>query len=250
MTSKSLVLITGANQGLGFYAAQHLSATGKYHILLGSRDFSKAEKAIQTFTDDASMKADPKNVEPIQIDVGSDDSVKKAAEIVEKKYGYLDILMVNAGISSAPGSLREQYQQIFDTNVFGAAVTVDAFLPLLRKSKSSDGKRIAFTSSGLASLKWASESDGPSSGENYPIYRCTKTAMNSMMVSYTRALEKEGFVVSGSNPGYCATNLNAYNGLRDPREGANLLVRAAIEPKDKVHGHVVDDEGKGPWLSW
>jgi NAD(P)-dependent dehydrogenase (short-subunit alcohol dehydrogenase family) len=41
MATKTLILITGANQGLGYYTAQQLAAEGKYHVLLGSRDFSK-----------------------------------------------------------------------------------------------------------------------------------------------------------------------------------------------------------------
>lgn len=247
MASKTLVLITGANQGLGYYALQQMSATDKYHLLLGSRDFSKAEKAIQTLTDDKSMKANPKNVEPIQIDMSSDESIQEAAKTVEKKYGYLDILMVNAGISHAPGTTREHYQRVYDTNVFGAAVTVDTFLPLLRKSTASDGKRIAFTTSGLSSLQWALEKDDNFSGANYPIYRSTKTALNMVMVHYTKLLEKEGFIVSASDPGYCATNLNAYNGYKDPREGAKVLIRAAVASKDEVHGYVVDETSKEPW---
>ena len=214
---------------------------------MGSRDFSKAEKAIQTLGDDTSIKANPKNVEPIQIDASSDESIQKAAETVEKKYGHLDILMVNAGIAYAQGTTREHYQKVFDTNVFGAAVTVDAFLPLLRKSTNPGGKRIAFTSSGLSSLQWALDREDNYSGANFPIYRSTKTAMNMIMIHYARLLESEGFVVSASDPGYCKTNMNANRGFKDPREGAKVLIKAATEAKEKVHGHIVDEDGPEPW---
>jgi NAD(P)-dependent dehydrogenase (short-subunit alcohol dehydrogenase family) len=89
MSDKLLVLITGANQGLGYYAAQQMSATGKYHILMGSRDLAKVEKAIETITDDKSANANPSNVEPIQIDMSSDESIEAAAKKVEEKYGHL-----------------------------------------------------------------------------------------------------------------------------------------------------------------
>lgn len=95
MTDKTLILTTGGNQGLGYYAIQQLSATNKYHILMGSRDINKAKAAIKTLTDDASAKANPDNVEPIQIDVQSDESILEAAKTVEQKYGHLDILMVS-----------------------------------------------------------------------------------------------------------------------------------------------------------
>ncbi|KAK5175149.1 uncharacterized protein LTR77_000286 [Saxophila tyrrhenica] len=247
MSDKTLVLVTGGNQGLGFYAIQQMSATGKHHILMGSRDLSKAEQAIKTLKENTEVKANPDNVEPIQIDMSSDQSIEKAAKTVEQKYGRLDILMLNAGIAYTEGSVREQYQKIYDTNIFGASVTVEAFLPLLRKSTVAGGKRISFTSSGLASIKWAAESDGNYNGAMYGIYRSSKSAMNMVMVSYARQLEGEGFVVTATDPGYCATNLNAYSGFKDPREGAKALIRGAIGDKKDVHAAMVDEEQKQPW---
>lgn len=68
-----------------------MSATDKYHILMGSRDLSKAKKAIETLTDDKSADAKPENVEPIQIDVSSDESIEAAVKTVEQKYGHLGL---------------------------------------------------------------------------------------------------------------------------------------------------------------
>ena len=255
MAEKLLVLITGANQGLGYYAARQLAATGKHHVLIGSRDISKAEKAIQSLANDSSVKVDAEDFEPIQIDVCSDESIQTAAQTVEQKHGRLDILMGNAGVSSAQSaaadgsgpSLRELYHQHYDTNVFGAAQTTEAFLPLLRKSTAAGGKRIAFTSSGLSSLQLAHDDDGNFSAANYPIYRSTKTALSMVMLYYAKTLEKEGFVVTASDPGYCSTNLNGYHGMKDPRDGAKVLVKAAVDAKEKVHGRVVNEDGPEPW---
>ena len=168
MSGKALLLITGADQGLGYSAVQQLSATNTYRILLGSRDVSKAEKAIETLTDDESIKAKRANVEPIQIDMSSDESISAAAKKFEEKYGYLDILTFNAGISWAKGILREQYKQVYDTNVFGAAVTVDTFLPLLRKSTVRGGRRIVFTSADLSSLQNSTYERGPVQRRQFP----------------------------------------------------------------------------------
>ncbi|EMC99825.1 hypothetical protein BAUCODRAFT_145194 [Baudoinia panamericana UAMH 10762] len=255
-TAKLLVLVTGANQGLGYYASQQLASTGKYHIFLGSRDLNKAHKAIQQLVADDSVKVSEHDLEPIQINVTSDDSIKAAAKHVADKYGYLDILMNNAGIAAqqaanADGTgptLRELYHRHYDTNLFGAAVVTEAFLPLLKKSTTEGGKRIAFTSSALSSLEWAATLDGEMSGANYPLYRSTKTAENMVMIHYARSLEAEGFVVSASDPGYCATNLNYYHGAKDPRQGAKALVIAATGVKEQIHGRVVDDESNAePW---
>lgn len=251
--SRTLVLITGGNNGLGYYACQQMAATGRYHILMGSRDLQKAEKAISSLAADTSVQLDTKNIEPIQIDITSDQSIYAAAKVVQDKFGYLDILMANAGIvgkqredSDGP-SLRTLYQQQYDTNVFGSAVTIEAFLPLLRKSKNPHGKRIAFTSSGLSSLKIGREDDGLFSAKNFVIYRSTKTAMNMIMLSYAKLLDEEGFVVSASDPGYCATDFNKHRGTKDPREGAKALIRAATGSKENVHGWLVTEDEVLPW---
>lgn len=252
--AKTLIFITGGNNGLGYYATQQLAAGGKYTILMGSRDLSKAEKAIATLAEDQSMKVSASDIHPVQIDVTSDESIKAAAKHVQEKYGYIDILMLNAGIaqqqeqSADSPSLRQLYHNHFDANLFGAVVTLEEFLPLLRKSQAPDGKRIAFTSSGLASLKLA-DAPGQYNAANYPIYRSTKTAMSMIMLGYAKKLESEGICVSASDPGYCATNLNNHQGLKDPRVGAKALIKAATGDRSKIHGGTVNEEDDThlPW---
>jgi NAD(P)-dependent dehydrogenase (short-subunit alcohol dehydrogenase family) len=247
MSDKLLVLITGANQGLGYYAAQQLAATGNHHVLLGSRDIIKAETAVHNLVKE--QGTDPTNISPIQIDVDSDLSIAAAAGNVEKTYGYLDILMLNAGILGAEGSTREQYARVYNTNVFGSVVTVDAFLPLLRKSTTPNGKRIAFTSSNFGSLQMTMEVEmlNPKAAPQVNVYRSSKTATNMVMGIYTKMLEDEGFVVSASDPGFCATNMNGYSGWKDPKDGARVLVRAVIGDKEDVHGRLINENGPEAW---
>ena len=163
MTSKTLILITGANQGLGYYTAQQLAAEGTYHVLIGSRDFNKAKTAIQSLANDESVKVDAKDFEPLQIDINDDASISAAAETVEKKYGKLDIMLNNAAMAlpgeddvfkSGGASLRDFYRQHYETNVFGTVAAAEAFIPLLKKGEK---KRLAFTSSSMGSLHAATE---------------------------------------------------------------------------------------------
>src|SRR2546430_2426271 len=97
MSNPLLVLVTGANQGLGYYATQILAKTGKYHVLLGSRDLEKGKSAVKSLLEDSDIS--PSAIEPIQIDITSDESIKRAAANVLAKYGKLDILINNAGIA-------------------------------------------------------------------------------------------------------------------------------------------------------
>ncbi|KAF2719275.1 putative carbonyl reductase [Polychaeton citri CBS 116435] len=250
MSPKHLVLITGANQGLGYYASQQLAASGDYHVLVGGRDLAKVNKAIESLVADPSYKVDRADLEAVQIDITDDASIKAAVEYVEETHGKLDVLYNNAGISgaqvpSADGGWRQLYHQHYDTNLFGAAVVTEAFLPLMKKGSL---KRICFSSSDLGSLKKADESDGQLySAANFVVYRSTKTALNMLMLYYAKSLQDEGFVVAAANPGYCATNLNGSSGMRDPRDGAKSLIYIVEQPKEKVHAKVNSDEVQEPW---
>ena len=91
MSGTSIVLVTGANQGIGYYAAQQLAAKN-YQVIIGCRDTKKGEQAIESIIADDSLKVDRANLETLQIDLADDASIEAAAEAVSKKYGRLDIV--------------------------------------------------------------------------------------------------------------------------------------------------------------
>lgn len=63
-----------------------MQASGKYHVLLGSRDQSKGQKAVEA------ISAKAENIEALQIDVADDASIDRAAKTVKEKFGRLDIV--------------------------------------------------------------------------------------------------------------------------------------------------------------
>jgi NAD(P)-dependent dehydrogenase (short-subunit alcohol dehydrogenase family) len=89
-TSTQIVLITGANQGLGYFAALQLAQLPGYHIFLGSRNPQKGADAV------AKIQAEgvKSGLEPLELDVNSDASIAAAVKIVETKFGKLDVLVV------------------------------------------------------------------------------------------------------------------------------------------------------------
>ena len=99
MDQKSIVLITGANTGLGFEMVKALcSSETAYEILLGGRSVAKAEQAAK-----AVMKEFPSTrskVWPIQIDIEDDESIQRTFDEVQTKFGRLDALINNAGKSA------------------------------------------------------------------------------------------------------------------------------------------------------
>jgi len=96
MTTRSIVLVTGGNTGLGYEIVKSLMESDRaYHILMGSRSVDKARTAI-----DELRKECPKSsseVEPVQVDLASDVSVQKAYEQIKSSPGRIDTLINNAG---------------------------------------------------------------------------------------------------------------------------------------------------------
>lgn len=219
-TSKTIVLVSGANQGVGFEIAKKLATEPNYHILMGTRSLSNGQAAISSLPSGVA-------VEPLELDVTSDPSIAAAASVVASKHGRLDVLINNAGIGPnafpAEASTRERFTKILSTNVTGAACLTDAFIPLLQKSSQP---RIIFVSSAVGSLTQALD---PSSGNyhiNAPAYRSSKAAMNMLMATYVAALKGEKWRINSCTPGFSATGFTGGKG-RDPSIGASIACRLA-----------------------
>ena len=235
-TSKTIVLISGANQGVGLETIRQLTQDPTFHILLGCRSIVKGKEAASTLPQ-------PTAVDPIQLDVTSDESIAAAVETVESSYGRLDVLVNNAGISMlAPPlevSQRERFDKTFSTNVTGAVSLTDAFLPLLRKSSAP---RIVFVSSEVGSLTQTlnpKASHYGAGGLAMP-YKASKAAMNMAMATYAVVLRDEPFQINACTPGLTATNFSMGRG-HDVAIGAEIVVKL-------VRGEVEGTGGFwGPW---
>ena len=96
MTSKEVLLITGANTGLGYETVRSLCQSSKaYTILLGGRNLEKAEAATKQVQEE--FPDSPSTIKPIQVDIEHDESISKAFEQVSNDYGRVDVLINNAG---------------------------------------------------------------------------------------------------------------------------------------------------------
>lgn len=246
-SSKALVLITGANQGLGFHTAKQLAASGKYHVLVCGRDTAKAEAAVQELQADA---ADRTALTAITLDVTDDSTIAAAAKTVSDKFGHLDILINNAGLGQVPDApLREQFRQIFEVNVFGVVTVTDAFLPLLRKSTYGD-RRIVNVTSGLGLITMAGKKNYAFSANAWyaPDYRSSKAALNMITAAQAVKFAEEKIAVIAVAPGMCRTRFTGGQGRKDADGGAAVIVRAATEGNaEELSGTYVAEEAHEGW---
>ncbi|MBR3446115.1 MAG: SDR family NAD(P)-dependent oxidoreductase [Prevotella sp.] len=188
-------LITGANKGIGFGIAKHLGLSG-WTIIIGARDQERAEQAIDQ------LKALGIDVAGwVNIELKDGESIKRAADDINKKHPQLSLLINNAGI---PGdmSVDSQQTQLSDieetlqVNFVGTFLLTKAMMPLLEKN---NGRIVNITVPSEISPYW------------HPLaYVTSKAAQNAMMgVMAIECQQKDkNLEIFSVHPGPTTTDLN------------------------------------------
>jgi NAD(P)-dependent dehydrogenase (short-subunit alcohol dehydrogenase family) len=235
-----VALVTGANKGIGKAIVQGLARHG-FTVYLGARNPERGSIAA------AELKADGA-VQFVQLDVLDPASVRAAAQTIESEAGRLDVLVNNAGISSAPGSrfrtpaeeIAEDMRTVYETNVFAVVRVTNAFMPLLLRSNAG---RIVNVTSKRGSIG----EEGAWVGRPYMPYSTSKTALNALTVHYARSLAETSIKVNGAAPGHVATDFNGFRGPRTPEQGAAVAIRLAQLESDGPTGLVFEDDTQLMW---
>lgn len=192
------------------------------------------------------------SVAPIHLDVTDETTVSAAVKSVEQDYGRLDVLVNNAGISSA-GPSNVAIRENLATNTVGPVVVTNAFAHLLRKSSDA---RLIFVGSSLGSLGQASDPSSPyyqsKAGSNFMEYRASKAALNMLMIEYHKMWKEDGVKVWTADPGLLATNLVNADAVRKlgapgPEVGGELVASVIRGDRDVDVGRVVGRYGIGEW---
>lgn len=257
MQNRKTVLITGANQGLGFATAKQLIDLG-YFVYLGSRSSEKGIKASEEL-----KRIGLEAFEILQIDVTDAASVKAAVEKVEQSTPHLDILINNAGISGPSEVVSEgketvvqqhfsklsieDIREVFDVNFFGAIQVAQAFLPLLKKSSAP---KILNISSGLGSLTNHTDPEAPFyeffQNIKYAAYNSSKTALNAFTVFLADELKSRNIKVNSISPGFASTNLTSFQGPLQPQEAIQAII-GYVEMEVSPTGGFYDENGAIAW---
>jgi len=97
--SSKIVLITGANTGIGFQIVRALcSSSHTYGIAVGGRSEDKVQAAIETVR--VEYPQTKCKLFPVQVDIESDESINQAFDVIKAQFGKIDVLVNNAGMQS------------------------------------------------------------------------------------------------------------------------------------------------------
>ena len=89
--------------------------------------------------------------------------------------------------------------------------------------------------------------DELSTGPVSAAYSPSKTFLNAVTVQYAKELHDTDILVNLGCPGFVATDLNGFRGVRTPEQGAAIAIRLATLPDGGPSGGYFEDAGVIPW---
>lgn len=186
MQNKKTALVTGGSGGIGSEICRHLAAAGYQVVVNYNSNLGKAEATLNSLENEGHSLYQASITDKYDLD--------KMANFVRKKYGRLDVLVNNSGVTKPVphddlNSLEDEWiDKIFQVNFRGAFACIRAFKPLLHQGENA----IVINISSIAARTGI--------GSNVA-YCASKAAMDSMTRSLGRALAPKIRVVSLS-PGW------------------------------------------------
>lgn len=179
-------LVTGAGRGMGASIVRAALAAGDAVVAAARRP----EEIAETFGGD-------ERVHGVRLDVTSADEASSAAAQAVERFGRIDVLVNNAGVSFK-GFFEEmsphQVEQQLATNLIGPMNVTRAVLPVMRRQRS--GHLIAISSgAGLVGFPYSS------------VYAASKAGLEGWMGALTQEVEPFGIRTTIVNPGFFRTGL-------------------------------------------
>jgi len=243
MESKSgkIVLITGANKGIGKEIARQLGLLG-FTVVLTARDQKAGATAVEEIV------AAGCDAHTVQLEVTSADDIANLVTYLEKKYGKLDVLVNNAGIAiewDGKPTNSEKIRRTLEVNLIAPYAITEALVPLLAVS---DDARVINHSSQLGSIDaaenmWQYVSEFMTVG-----YSTSKAGLNMLTQIQSKTLGVKGIAVAAAHPGWVKTDLGTDAAPMEVEDGASTVVSLVTIARDQFpHGQLVHKGVRIPW---
>lgn len=243
-----VAVVTGANGGLGLATAKALAGAGA-HVVMAARNQAKAASAKEEILAATPMAS----LEIVELDLGSQASIKAAAAQIVATRPTIDLLINNAGVMAMPeGRTVDGYETQFGINHLGHWTLTSLLLPAILRAEA--GRIVAVTSTARHQGRPIDPAD-PNLEKGYDAWQAygrSKLANFHFAIGLNRQLEAAGAnaIALSAHPGLTNSDLQATTvaegggGFLGPffhrltgvigmstRDGARPQLRAAVDPK-------------------
>ena len=191
-----IVIITGANKGIGKEAAKKIAKLGA-KVYMACRSLDSANQVKEEIVNETKNQ----NVFVRHLDLASVDSIINFAEQFKKEESKLDVLINNAGIMSQSKNLNDNgVEMTFAINVLGHHLLTRLLVDLLKNARPSRIINVASDYAGRLDLN-----DINFDKRNYDLtaaYKQSKQANRMLTREWARKLERDNIFVYSMTPGW------------------------------------------------
>lgn len=225
--------ITGCNRGLGLEMAQQLVQRGE-RVIATCRDIAIASDLTE-------LALRSQGLSLIEMDMASLESMTEAVALLNEE--PIDVFINNAGIygprdANFGNVAGDDMALVLHVNAIAPLQLTQLLIPRLRTGK---GKKLAFVSSKMGSIA------DNGRGGSY-IYRCSKTALNSVVKTLAVDLAEEGFIAAALHPGWVRTDMGGPNGHIDAEESVRGMLQVIDALTPATTGEFINYNGAAiPW---
>ncbi len=187
-----VALVTGASQGIGRACALELARGGAV-VALAARNAEKLAGVAEEIHGAGGA------AETFSLDIGDESSIKACAKAVLGRFGKVEILLNNAGITRdglAMRMRRTDWDDVLSTNLTGAFLLTQALLPQMLKLRWG---RIINVTSVVGEMGQAGQAN----------YAASKAGLIGLTKSLARELASRTITVNAVAPGYIETAMTA-----------------------------------------
>ncbi|MCB1832130.1 MAG: glucose 1-dehydrogenase [Geminicoccaceae bacterium] len=195
MTHGRTLLVTGGSRGIGAAIARRAARAG-YRVLINWHSNGDAARAVAGDIERAGGEA-----ACLQADIGDEAQIMRMFEAIDGRYGTLDALVNNAGLSSHM-SVRETdaatLARLLQVNVFGLMISCREAVRRMSQANGGRGGAIVNISSMAAS-------SGGRPGSTH--YAASKGAVDLFTIALAKEVAREGIRVNAVRPGVTDTDM-------------------------------------------
>lgn len=236
-----VVLITGANKGLGKEIGRQLGALG-YTVVLTARD-EKAGRAAA-----AELVAAGCDAHTVRLEVTNPKHIASLVSYLDKTFGKLDVLVNNAGISlewDGKPTNADKIRRTLEVNLIAPYAITEALVPLLSRS---DDARVINQSSMLGSMGCAESMWEQIGGFMTVGYSTSKAGLDMLTLIQSKTLASKKIAVAAAHPGWVKTDLGSQAAPMEVDEGARTVVELVTIPREQFpHGQLRHKGERMPW---